>query len=151
MLESLRQRHVKNALIFESYLGIFIPEDTSKQVHICKTPLTCWHLNFITNTSSKLQPMKQSQAIKTYIARILQWINNPKEWCKDHLSSPLVIITSFFWVVYPLKNPSIVTLPIQMPTRWGILTLNILYLMVLYSFWSFIKRSSICNKAWSKL
>ena len=41
-------------------------------------------------------------------ARILQWINNPKEWCNNHQGRAEVIIAPFVRVaiVYPLKYPS---------------------------------------------
>ena len=44
---------------------------------------------------------------KTYIARTLQWINNPKGWCNNHEGWAEVIITSFIGVIYPLKYPSL--------------------------------------------
>ena len=43
---------------------------------------------------------------KTCSARILQWINNLKEWYNYQQGSAKVIITSFMMLVYPLKYPS---------------------------------------------
>ena len=43
---------------------------------------------------------------KTCSTKILQWINNPKEWHNNHWGGAEVIILSFTTVVYPLKNPS---------------------------------------------
>ena len=47
---------------------------------------------------------------KTYSARILQWINNTKEWCNNHWGGAEVIIASFMSIVYPLKYPSSICL-----------------------------------------
>ena len=41
---------------------------------------------------------------KTWSARIIQWINNPKEWCNNHWGRAEVIITSFVRVVYLLPS-----------------------------------------------
>ena len=44
---------------------------------------------------------------KTCSARILQWINNPRnDVIANHRGGAEVIITSFVRVVYPLKYPS---------------------------------------------